>query len=104
MDKESLTDSQRAYIARTKEARKFSGKDPEAIADYIGTDAATYRSFESRRTMPQKYISRFCKITRTNERWFVSNKGAMEADYVEKLETIRDEHIRYLQSVAPPKN
>lgn len=102
MDKESLAEGKKTYILRTKKARLFSQKDAEIIAEYIGVDAATYRSYESRRAMPQEYISRFCEIAGINERWLLSNKGHMEADYVEKLEKIAQEHVRFLQGVAFP--
>lgn len=98
---DSLQEERVKYIQRTKEARKFSKKNPKDISEYIGVDTATYRSYESRRAMPQEYIARFCEFTGVNERWLISGKGQIEANYVEKLEAVVKHHIASLQAVIP---
>lgn len=99
MGKESIRNSQTAYISRTKEARKFAEKKHKEVADYLGIDRSTYTNFERDRPMPQEYISRFCELTGINERWLISGKGAKEVDYVEKLEAAVKQQISTLRAV-----
>lgn len=105
MSEKAITAAQKAYILRTKEARKACGKERPEVAKYLGVHVSTYSNWEypkQNRPMPQEYISRFCEFTGTNERWLISNKGRREADYVEKLEALVKDHIANLQNTISP--
>lgn len=102
MDNESLSESQKAYILRVREARERAKKGREETAAAIGVSLSTYGNYEvpaRNRPMPQEYITKFCEFTGTNERWLISGKGKMEADYVEQLEAVVKRHIASLQGV-----
>lgn len=96
-----MAERRKAYIARTKEARIASGVSAEAVANYIGVDHSTYRSYETRRALKQEYIARFCEITRTSERWLVSNKGLREATVFEQMEMAMNNQVATLRGAIP---
>lgn len=95
-----ISEAQEAYILRTRVAREWAGKSREETAKAIGVSLSTYGNYEvvaRNRPMPQEYIAKFCEYLGINERWLISNKGNMEADYVEKLERLVKQHISSLQ-------
>lgn len=67
------------YIARVKEARVNAGLLQEDIAKSLGIDRPTYTNYESRRAMPQKYIAKFCEITRVSEKWLLTGEGELNS-------------------------
>lgn len=75
----NATSDREKYIERVKEARIAAGLKQEEIANYIGVDRPTYTNYESRRAMPQKYIAKFCEITKINEKWLLTGIGNMSA-------------------------
>lgn len=92
----SLTDSQLEYIERTKLAREKTSKKQEDIAADIGVDRVTYTGYETRRTMPQKYIARFCKATGVTERWLLTGEGDMDTSAHTDKEKLMAEVFRDL--------
>lgn len=108
MENKASSDEKREFLARVKMAikhKKAASPDitDDHIAAYLGVSRPTFTNYKNgKREFPSMHLSKFCEFLGVNERWLISNKGRIEADYVEKLELIRDEHLRYLQAHAGP--
>jgi DNA-binding XRE family transcriptional regulator len=75
-----ISEHQRAYKIRIKTAREKAGKTHQQVADAINVARNTYTAYElpeNVRTMPQKYIARFCAFLKVNEKWLLSGSGPM---------------------------
>lgn len=95
----SLTDSQREYISRTRQAREAAKKKHAETAASIGVDRPTYTNYESRRPMPQKYIAKFCQYTGVREKWLLTGEGPMVNldDWNHKMSELDEEHRKVMQ-------
>jgi transcriptional regulator with XRE-family HTH domain len=96
----SLSESQREYIQRTRDAR--NKKSQHDVADAIGVDRVTYTGYETRRTMPQKYIAKFCDFTGVNERWLLTGEGQKMRDEKSSDEKMLD-NIKALNDLHQAK-
>ena len=82
----SFSESQRAYITRTRKAREDSGKTQDEVADYLGLARPTYTGYENARPMPGKYVAKFCAITKTMEKWLLTGQGPQQhSDDIQEL-------------------
>lgn len=77
------TESRENYILRVRQAREHAGLKQEDIADFIGVARNTYTNYELRRAMPQKYIAKFCEITKVSEKWLLTGQGNMTGESIQ---------------------
>lgn len=110
---ETLTQSQKEYIQRTREARKKREEErgceinQDEVAEAIGVDRVTYTGYETRRPMPQKYIAKFCRFLGINERWLISDEGPMtyqfsglKGEVMDRIATMNEDDIKRLAEIS----
>lgn len=84
----SATVEREKYIERVRLAREEADLRQEDVARHIGVDRPTYTNYESRRSMPHKYIPKFCEITKVNIEWLMTGTGEMRKNEGELLSSL----------------
>jgi DNA-binding XRE family transcriptional regulator len=83
------------FIARTKEARKRTGRSQTDMATILGIKQDRYKQYETRSPLSHEFIAAFCLATNVTEHWlFTGRKRRIAGAEVVDLAAERPERER----------
>lgn len=77
-DKEQI----RAFIARTRQARRARYQEQGPICLLLDVPQTTYTKYETRTPLPHRYIPKFCAATGATYVWLLAGEGDAPAQVV----------------------
>ena len=72
---QAKSEFQKAFTARTKQARKARGFTQAQISDILRISQDMYKHYEKRSLLPHHMIATFCIVCGITEKWLLSAKG-----------------------------
>jgi len=108
--KKQLTEFEKNFILRTRNARRMSGFNQSDMAESLGIPRPTYANYELDRIMDIQLLQKFCELTNTSVEFIVTGRenpvleayNRLDPDSKERLAVDQFLRIDDQPSAAPP--